>query len=76
MLGVIRTCLVVSSVRFDFFEFLSTDFAAVRSHQAEIIIDKRLIQGRTNVTRVRVEPRLCDQGRRKTMPLPLGHAAE
>ena len=29
----------------------------VRSHQAEIIIVKRLIQGRNNVTRVRVEPR-------------------
>ena len=27
----------------------------VRSHQAEIIIVKRLIQGRNNVTRVRVE---------------------
>ena len=37
----------------------------VRSHQAEIIIVKRLIQGRNNVTRVRVEPRLIDQGRRK-----------
>ena len=29
----------------------------VRSHQAEIIIVKRLIQGRNNVTRVRLEPR-------------------
>ena len=28
----------------------------VQSHQAEIIIVKRLIQGRNNVTRVRVEP--------------------
>ena len=37
----------------------------VRSHQAEIIIVKRLIQGRNNVTRVRVEPRSFDQGRRK-----------
>ena len=37
----------------------------VRSHQAEIIIIKRLIQGRNNVTRVRVEPRSFDQGRRK-----------
>ena len=36
----------------------------VRSHQAEIIIVKRLIQGRNNVTRVRVEPRSFDQGRR------------
>ena len=37
----------------------------VRSHPAEIIIVKRLIQGRNNETRVRVEPRLCDQDRRK-----------
>ena len=37
----------------------------VRSHQAEIIIVKRLILGRNNVTRVRVEPRPFDQGRRK-----------
>ena len=36
-----------------------------RSHQAEIIIVKRLIQGRNNVTRVWVEPRPFDQGRRK-----------
>ena len=37
----------------------------VQSHQAEIIIVKRLIQGRNNVTRVRVEPRPFDQGRHK-----------
>ena len=37
----------------------------VRSHQPEIIIVKHLIQGRNNVTRVRVEPRSFDQGRRK-----------
>ena len=37
----------------------------VQSHQAEIIIAKRLIQGPNNVARVRVEPRSCDQGRRK-----------
>ena len=37
----------------------------VRSHQAEMIIVKRLIQGRNKVTRVRVEPRSFDQGRRK-----------
>ena len=40
----------------------------VRSHQAEIIIVKRLIQGRNNVTRVRVEPKSCDVV--KTTPLP------
>ena len=37
----------------------------VLSHQAEIIIVKRLIQRCNNVTRVRVEPRPFDQGRRK-----------
>ena len=37
----------------------------VRNHQAEIIIVKRLIQGHNNVTRVRVEHRSFDQGRRK-----------
>ena len=36
----------------------------VRNHQAEIIMVKRLIEGRNNVTRVRVEPKSCDQGRR------------
>ena len=34
-----------------------------QSHKAEIIMVKRLIQGRNNVTRVRVEP--FDHGRRK-----------
>ena len=43
----------------------------VRSHQAEIIIVKRLIQGRNNVTRVWVVPRSCDQGRRKNGVLTL-----
>ena len=38
----------------------------VRSHQAaEIIVVERFIQGRNSVTRVWVEPRLFDQGRRK-----------
>ena len=37
----------------------------VRSHLAEIIIVKRLIQGLNNVTRVQVEPRSFDQGRCK-----------
>ena len=43
------------------------NFLLVLSHQAEITIVKRLIQGRNNVTRVRVESRSCDQGRRKKM---------
>ena len=37
----------------------------VRSHQAEIIIVKRLIQRCNNVTRMRVESTLGDQGFRK-----------
>ena len=37
----------------------------VQNHQAEIMIVKRLIQRRNNVTRVRVEPRSCDHGRCK-----------
>ena len=47
----------------------------VGSHQAEIIIVKRLFQGCDNVTGLRVEPGLCDQGRRKndvvTLPATL-----
>ena len=45
--------------------FCPLNLLLVRSHQAGIIIVKRLIQGRNNVTRVQVEPRLFDQGRRK-----------
>ena len=50
----------------------------VRSHQGEIImIVKRLIQGRNNMTRVRVEPRLFDHGCHKKRRLyPLGHTAD
>ena len=45
---------------------LPLNLLLVRGRQAEIIIIvKRLIQGRNSVTRVRVEPRPCDQGRRK-----------
>jgi len=36
-----------------FFDFLPPNLLLVRSHQAEIIIVKRLIQGRSNV---------CDEG--------------
>ena len=63
VLGGIRTCLGVSIVPVDFFEFLSTEFAVRSKPQAEIIIVKRLVQERNNVTRVRVQPRSCDQGR-------------
>ena len=37
------------------FTFSHVNLLLVRSHQAEIIIVKRLIQGRNNVTRVQVE---------------------
>jgi len=36
-----------------FFDFLSLNFLLVRSHQSEINIEKRFIQGRSNV---------CDEG--------------
>ena len=42
----------------------------VRSHEAEIIIVKRLIQERNNVARVRIELRSCDHGCRKNDVLP------
>ena len=66
MIGGIRTCLGVSDD--PMFLWISSNscplnLLLVRSHQAEIIIVKRLIQGRNSVTRVRVEPN--DQGRRK-----------
>ena len=68
VIGGIRTCLGVSDN--PMFLWISSNscplnLLLVRSHQAEIIIVKRLIQGRNNVTRVRVEPRPFDQGRRK-----------
>ena len=68
MIGGIRTCLGVSDD--PMFLWISSNFCQlnlllVRSHQAEIIIVKRLIQGRNNVTRVRVKPRLFDRDRRK-----------
>ena len=45
----------------------SLNLLLVRSHQAEMIVIKRLIQGRNNVTRVRVEPTLFDQDHRKNL---------
>ena len=64
----IRTCLEVSDD--PMFLWISSNscplnLLLVRSHQAEIIIVKRLIQGHNNVTRMRVEPRSFDQGCRK-----------
>ena len=43
----------------------------VRSHQAERIIVKRLIQGRNNLTRVRVKLRSFDQGCHKNKAFTL-----
>ena len=43
----------------------------IQSHQAEIIIAKRLIQESNDLTRVRVEPRSCDHGRRKNNTIAL-----
>ena len=68
VIGGIRTCLGVSDD--PMFLWISSNscplnLLLVRSHRAEIIIVKRLIQGRNSVTRVRVEPRSFDQGRRK-----------
>ena len=65
VIGGIRTCLGVSDD--PMFLWISSNscplnLLLVRSHQAEIITVKRLVQGRNNVTRVRVE---ADQGRRK-----------
>ena len=68
MVGGIRTCLGVSDD--PKFLWISSNscplnLLLVQSHQAEIIIVKRLIQGRNNVNRVRVEPRSFDQGHHK-----------
>ena len=68
MIGGIRTCLEVSDD--PMFLWVSSNscplnLLLVRSHRAEVIIAKRLIQGRNSVTRVRIEPRSFDQGRRK-----------
>ena len=68
VIGGIRTCLGVSDD--PMFLWISSNscplnLLLVRSRQAEIIIVKRLIQGRNSVTRVRVEPRSFDQGHRK-----------
>ena len=41
----------------------------VQNHQAETIIVKRLIEGRNNVTRVRVKPRSYNQTPLPTRPL-------
>ena len=63
VIGGIRTCLGVSDDPMFLWIFTNScplNLLLVRSHQAEIIIVKRLIQGRNNVTRVRVESRPFD----------------
>ena len=82
MIGGIRTCLGVSDDPMFLWISLNScplNLLRVRSHQAKIIIVKRLFKERNNGTRVRVEPRSFDQGRRKndafthlaTLPTPL-----
>ena len=51
--------------------FCPLNLLLVRSHLPKIIIVKRFIQARSNVTRVRVEPRSCDQGRRENDALAI-----
>ena len=68
VIGGIRTCLGVSNDPMFLWIFSNScplNLLLVRSHQAEIIIVKLLIQGSNNVTRVWVEPRSFDQGRHK-----------
>ena len=43
----------------------SLNFLLVRSQREEIIIVKRFIQVRSNVTGMRIEPKSCHHGRRK-----------
>ena len=65
MIGGMRTCLEVSHDPMFLWISCPLNLLLVRSHQAEIIIVKRLIQVRNNATRVRVEPRSFDHSRRK-----------
>ena len=70
MIEGISTCLGVSDNPM-FLQISSNscplNLLLVRSHQAKIIIVKRLIQGRNNLIRVRVKPTSFDQGRRKNV---------
>ena len=71
MIGRIRICLGISSDAMVLWVSSNSrplNLLLVRCHQAEIIIVKRLVQGRNNVTRV--EPKSCDQGCRKNDALP------
>ena len=73
MIGGIRNFLGVSDN--PMFLWISSNSSPlnlllVQYHPAEIIIVKRFTQGRNSVTRMRVGPRLFDQGIVKTTPLP------
>ena len=68
MIGEISTCSGVADdpkLLWIFSNFCPLNLVLVRNHQAEIIIVKRLNQRRKNVTRVRVERRPYDLGRRE-----------
>ena len=68
MIGGIRTCLAVSDdpmLRWISSNSCPLNLLFVRSHQAQKIIVKRLIQKPNSVTRVGVERRPFDQGHRK-----------
>ena len=75
MLGANCSCLGVFcdpvSYVFFFNSLCPLNLLLVQSHQAEIIIVKCLIQRRNKVTRVRIDLRSCDQGRRKNDVLAL-----
>ena len=49
----------------DVLTFFHVNLLPFEGQQAKIIVVKHLIQGHNNVTRVRVEPRSCNQGCRK-----------
>ena len=68
MIAEIRFCLGVSSDPMFLWVSLNSrplNLLLVQSHQAEIIMVKRLIQARNIVSRLRVEPKSFDHGCRK-----------
>ena len=68
VIGGIRSCLGVSNDPMFLWNSSNScplNLLLVRSHPADIIIAKRLIQGHNSMTRVQVEPRPFDQSRHK-----------
>ena len=66
VIGGIRTCLGVSNHPIvNFFEFLSNEFAACSKPPSRDNDRKASYPKRNNLTRMKVEPRSFDQGRRK-----------